>query len=309
MLFDLRQLRAFEAVARHGGFSRASREIGLSQPTLSTHIRNLESSMGTRLFDRGSRGVNLTPAGAVLARYAGRILDLCEESLEAVLAHTGQIRGSIHIDASTVPGEYLLPRWLGHFHQRYPDVRVTLTVSDSAKVLDRVEGNEVALGVIGSAGEHPFLEWKLLCEDRLVLVGPPGFPDPEVALQLSRGDFTRVPLIRRETGSGTQTALEKELRRRGIDPESLSWTAVLGSTRAVIEGVLAGLGGAFVSRGTVSREIEDGTLVLLPTGDFLVHRNLYVITNSRRTLSPAAACFLEELLRAGPSLETFGERS
>ncbi len=300
MSFDLRQLRAFEAVARCGGFTRASEDVGLTQPTLSTHIRNLEASLGVRLFDRASRSVTLTPTGILLADYARKILDLYTESLEAIQAFTGQIRGSIQVDASTVPGEYLLPRWLVDFHSRYPEVQVTLTVSDSAAVLGRVENGDITIGVAGSPGTHPALESTLLCEDSIVLVAATGKLPGELEGVLDINELGSLSLIRREPGSGTQLALENALRQRGIDPESLNWAATLGSTRAVIEGVLAGLGGAFLSQSTVSREIAGGALKEIPVREVDIRRGLYIIRHKQRTLSPAASCFLDELLRTGP---------
>jgi len=312
MSYDLRQLRAFEAIARHGGFSRASEEVGLTQPTLSTHIRNLETSLGVRLFDRASRSVNLTPTGTLFVDYARKILDLCEESLEAVQAFNGQISGSIRVDASTVPGEYFLPRWLVDFHRRHPEVQVTLTVSDSATVLGRIENGDIAVGVTGSQGTHPVIENHFLCEESIVLVtGAEHFPGDTVrAMHLS--ELTNFPLIRRESGSGTQLTLENVLRQNRIDPESLNWTATLGSTRAVIEGVLAGLGGAFLSQSTVAREITDRRLKEVPVRGIDIKRGLYVVHHRQRTLSPAASCFLEELIRVclrppqTPSQEFFG---
>lgn len=309
MSFDLRQLRAFEAVARHGGFSRASEEVGLTQPTLSTHIRNLEDSLGVRLFDRAARSVNLTPTGVLLAGYARKILELYEESIEAIEAFTGKIRGTIQVQASTVPGEYLLPRWLVDFHRRYPEVQVTLTVSDSAVVLERIESGDIAIGVTGSPGNHPSIESSLLCEDTIVLVRAAGTSPGGSTRVLKAEELSTVPIIRREPGSGTQLALDNTLRQRGLDPESLQTTAALGSTRAVIEGVLAGLGWAFVSRSTVTRELENGTLDEVPVSGLSIRRGLYVVRHKQRTLSPAASCFLEELVRSGPDLAGGPERS
>lgn len=302
--FDLRQLKAFEAVARHGGFSRAAEEMGLTQPTLSTHIRNLEERLGLPLFDRGSRSVSLTPTGVLLAEYTRKILALCEESLQAVQTFTGRIAGSIKVDASTVPGEYLLPRWLADFNRHYPEVQVTLTVSDSATVLDRVERGETSIGITGSVGTNPTLKSTLLCKDRIILVAGVDGITGGLSGTIDAARLSEIPLIRRESGSGTQCALEKALEDKGIAPDSLRWTATLGSTRAVIEGVLSGLGRAFVSHCTVAREIELGTIVEIPVRDLEIRRGLYAVRHRNRTLSPEASCFEKELLKAGPDLET-----
>jgi len=309
MSFDLKQLRAFEAVIRYGGFSRASEEVGLTQPTLSTHIKNLESSLGVRLFDRASRSVIPTPAGLLLAEYARKILDLYTESIEAVEAFTGRIRGSIQVDASTVPGEYILPRWLVEFNRHYPEVQVILTVSDSATVLARVENGETVLGITGDPGSYTALESRLLCDDEIVLVALPGTLKGVTGEGMDPEDLPDTPLIKRESGSGTQLTLEKVLLDHGFDPADFNWTATLGSTRAVIEGVLAGLGGAFLSRSTVAREVAGGTLEEIPVKGVNIHRGLFVVRHSQRTLSPAASCFLEELLRTGPDIAAEIKRS
>jgi DNA-binding transcriptional LysR family regulator len=303
MAFDLRQLKAFEAVARYGGFSKASREVGLTQPTLSTHIKNLEGTLGVRLFDRTGRSVSLTPAGKLLSGYTGKIIALMEETVQAIESFTGQIRGNIHVDSSTVPGEYLLPRWLTGFHRRYPEVQVTLTVSDSTQVHDRVASGEVPIGVAGSTANHPSLESHLLCGDRIVLaISPELGKRTGTGSQLDPGELAGLPLIRRETGSGTQQAVERALLECGIEVDELNWTATLGSTRAVVEGALAGLGGAFLSASTVAREIAEGNLGAVRVNDLVVERGFYLITNSRRTLSPIAARFMEELVQSGPDL-------
>lgn len=302
MNFDLRQIRAFNAVAKRGGFSKASQEIDLTQPTLSTHILNLERQLGVKLFDRSGRTVNLTPAGKVLAEYTGRILELYRESIQAIEAFKGQICGEVHVDSSTVPGEYLLPRWLNVFHLLYPDVRVILTVNDSAKVLDRVVSGEVPLGVIGSPGKHPSLETRLLCDDRIVLVSTPDMIPAGKRKSLAVQDLLKIPLIRREPGSGTQIAVEKALRDQNIKPDSMAWSATLGSTRAVIEGVLAGLGAAFLSQGAATREIAAGHLRIVEVKGFQIQRGFYIVYNTKKTLSPAEDRFREELFRAGQGL-------
>ena len=302
MDIDLRQIKAFNAVARQGGFSRASQEVGLSQPTLSTHILNLERQLGVKLFDRVGRTVTLTPAGRVFAEFSGRITDLCRESIQAVEAFSGQVRGEVHVEASTVPGEYILPRWLKAFHRSYPEVQVTLTVNDSARVLEKVAAGEVPLGVTGCPGTSPSLESRLLCEDMIILIGVPGTVPDQGGKPLSHESLSSVSLIRRESGSGTRSAVEKALSEHGFEHDSLKWSATLGSTRAVIEGALAGLGAAFVSRSTVEREIREGRLTAFDLDGMQITRGFYVVSSAKRTLSPAADRFREELLQAGKNL-------
>jgi DNA-binding transcriptional LysR family regulator len=263
---------------------------------------NLERQLGVKLFDRSGRKVNLTPAGEILAEYAGRIMELCSETFQAIESFKGQICGEVHVDSSTVPGEYILPRWLKHFSVLYPDVQVILTVNDSEKVLGNVISGEVSIGVIGNPGVHPLLESRLLCDDRIVLVGRPELVPAGEGVNLSIQELTKIPMIRRESGSGTQIAVEKALRDSRMEPDGMTWSVTLGSTRAVVEGVLAGLGAAFLSNSVVAREISEGHIRIINVKGFQIQRGFYIVYNPRKTLSPAEDRFREELQKAGHNL-------
>ncbi len=297
MSFDLKQLRALDAVARHGGFSKASRAVQITQPTLSTHIRNLERQLGFKLFDRTGRTVSLTPAGRVFTDYTRRILDLCDQSLEAVQSYLGEIKGRISIAASTVPGEYLLPRWLAGFARQYPQVQVNLTVGDSQLVMEKVSSGEVSIGVSGVEPTQGSLTSSLFHRDEIVLVAfngaakGGGKPD-----RLSPSDLGELALIRREPGSGTQLTVERCLKRIGLNPDRLNWSATLGSTRAVVEGVLAGIGAGFLSRLTVEKEISEGRLRVIEVTDLDIQRGFHIITRTDHSLSPVAGIVTDSLL-------------
>jgi DNA-binding transcriptional LysR family regulator len=299
MSFDLRQLRALNAISKYGGFSSAAREINLTQPTLSTHIRNLEAQLGVRLFDRLGRNVILTPAGKVFADYARRITDLCDQSVQAVQAFLGEMKGEVILEASTVPGEYLLPRWLGSFTKMYPEIKITLTISDSTTVKERVSLGEIPMGVTGSPAGHP-LQTHLLCEDEIILVAPGELvQSSKSGTELDTADLSALPIIRREPGSGTQETVEKALKESGMDPDELNWIATFGSTQAIIEGVMAGLGSSFLSKRTVEKRLSSGELVRMNVMGLRIKRGFYIITHSARSISPITQELLNYLLVAG----------
>ena len=296
MTFDLRQLRAFEAVAKHGGFSRASREAGITQPTLSTHIRNLESQLGATLFDRTGRSVTLTPTGEVFSRYARRILEMCDQSIEAVRTFQGEIKGEVTIAASTVPGEYLLPRWLAEFHRTYPAVVVSLRVGDSAMVMDQVSSGQVPIGISGIPAAGPSLTSRLLARDEIILVvSGPLRRELGIGNRTSLQGLRSIPLIGRESGSGTRSTVESALRDAGANPDHLRWNATLGSTRAVMEGILAGIGAGFLSRLTVEKELRTGEIEEIKVNGLALDRGFFIVSHSSRSLSPVAAKLMESL--------------
>src|SRR5512138_1948183 len=256
MSFDLHQLRAFCAIVDHGNFSRAAAAINLTQPTLSTHVKNLEESLGVRLFDRTGRAAQLTPAGRMFHDYARQILALAGNASQAVAAYMGEVAGEARLLASTVPGEYLLPGWLGSYCRRFPKVKVSLSVSDTGGVIDRLLAVEAHLGVIGSPVEHPSLVCRQLCADEVILVASPALLRLSgITGRAGAEALSRLPLIAREAGSGTQKAVEAALAAKGIEPAGLRWAAVFGSTQAALGGAASGVGGAFVSARAAEREI------------------------------------------------------
>jgi len=296
LTFDLRQIRALSAVARYGGFSKASREVEISQPTLSTHIQNLERELGVKLLDRAGRTVTLTPAGAIFVDYADRILSLCGQASQAVSAFMGEIRGEVGIASSTVPGEYLLPRILTIFSRRFPEVQVNLAVGDSQSVMEQVLSGRSAFGLAGTQASHPSLHSSLFREDRIILVAGPDLVEKNgIPPVIDKVGLQRMPLIRRESGSGTQMAVDAALKDSDIKPEKLRWIATLGSTRSVLEGTLTGMGGAFLSRMTVEKELVSGELIEMHTPWLEVRRGFFIVTHRSRSLLPAAQCLLESL--------------
>ena len=150
--FDLRHLQSFCRVAELRNFSKAAEDLFLTQPTVSGHILALEKSLGVRLFDRTGREARLTKAGQVLYQYASKTLQLRRDALNALSEFSQGIRGELCLGASTIPGEYILPKLLGEFKREHPHFAVSLKIADTQEI---VQGVELHLPVRG-----PFLgQW------------------------------------------------------------------------------------------------------------------------------------------------------
>ena len=130
----LHQLRIFRAVAQHLNFTRASKDLHLSQPSVSMQIQQLEEELEVPLFEQVGKRVNLSEAGKVLEGYVHRVIALLEEAREAIGELKGLQRGHLHIGASTTPGVYLLPRIIGAFKARYPGIEVFLEIANTRQV-------------------------------------------------------------------------------------------------------------------------------------------------------------------------------
>src|SRR5512142_2579664 len=145
---DFDQLITFLQVAELGNFSRAAEKVLRSQPAVSAQIRQLEDEYGTRLFDRTKKSVTLTPAGELLLEYVKRLIALRQDSLRAIADSGTETRGVLSIGANETTFLYVLPDTLARYHRLYPQVRITVYRNFSHKVLQKVEDDEVELGIV-----------------------------------------------------------------------------------------------------------------------------------------------------------------
>jgi DNA-binding transcriptional LysR family regulator len=289
------QLRTLLAVLEHGSFTRAAEALGLSQSTVSVHIKSLETDLDARLLDRGREGVQATPHGRLMRRYARQLLALREEAEAALDAQKDGAAGSVAVAASTIPGEYLLPPQLARLRRSHPGVSVSITVLDSRRAVAALVAGECELALIGARPKDRRLVVKPFARDEVVLVAlaPNPFAMP------ADGSLAGVPLVLRQEGSGTRAAVAEVLARSRALTDDAGAIVEVGSTEAAKRSVLAGLGLAFISRYAVAEELAGGRLSEVELAGLPVAREFYVATRRGATLSPAAAA-LAGLLRASP---------
>jgi len=202
---DIDQLRTFLAVLEHGSFSRAAEALRVGQSTISFHIKALETAVGARVLDRHGGQVRPTATGAVLRRYAQRIVSLRDEALAKLRAEESGQAGRLTIAASTIPAEYLLPPVLAEFLAAHPNVAVTVEVSDSRKALVQLLAHECDLALVGARARDKRILYTPFAEDEVVLVGRPEGP-PGRRKSVVR-DLGRARIVVREEGSGTRQAV------------------------------------------------------------------------------------------------------
>jgi DNA-binding transcriptional LysR family regulator len=296
---NLNHLRSFLAIAEEASVTRAARRMGSSQPAVSKQLSDFEAALGVILFDRVSRGVRLTAAGELLFRQAERLFSV-EAAAERELAElSGLRRGALSVGASTTIGSYLIPEVFGAFREAHQSVRLELEIANTAVIQSMVLENRIDLGLTEGFVEPEDLHVEVIHNDELVCIVAAGH-----ALLQSRkctlGELLAFPLLLRERGSGSRAVVEAALSSRGFAPEP---AMALGSTEALKRAVAAGLGVAFVSRLTVERELEGGSLELLELEDCVIRRALHLITLSGKTPSPAVKVFVSMLRNALGSRE------
>ena len=291
---DLWQLNIFCKVVDHKSFSKAGEVVHLSQPTVSSHIKDLEDHFGCRLIDRLSKEAVPTKAGELLYRYARRLLSMRDETETALAEFKGKIKGSMVIGGSTIPGGYVLPQAVGAFTRQYPDVFISLVIGDTQKIIDNILSGVLELGIVGAkAHGHKILQEKLLEDDMRVIV-PDDHPWDDKT-KISVDMLCDEPFILRESGSGTLTSITRSLAAKGHRIDDLKIVAEMGSTESVCQAIKNGVGISILSPLAVSEAIKAGVLKALAVEDLNLKRNFYLTWHKYRSLSPLSQSFAEFL--------------
>ncbi|MBI2887873.1 MAG: LysR family transcriptional regulator [Chloroflexi bacterium] len=242
---DIERLRTFLAVALRGTFSAAAHEVSMSQSGVSRQVQRLEQELGVVLFDRTEIPLALTPAGEKLLAYAQNVLGQHQALQVALKQQQPALSGDLRIAASTTPGEFLVPRLVSAFLERYPEVRPSVRILDSAEVVELLQAGAYEVGFVGAQGSST-LEYVEVLEDEIVLAVPARHPLARgAAVELE--ELAGQPFIEREGGSGTLRSAYEAVARRGLVFPSHRVAMVLGSTEAVVSAVRAGLGIGLVS--------------------------------------------------------------
>ncbi len=243
---NLKRIRAFTLVVEKGSFSEAADIMGLTQPAVSQQIKTLEEELGSPLLDRSAPGIGLTPAGRLAYDKGKQLLAIWEELAETIQALQGQLVGTLHIGASTIPGTYLIPRWMSLFAKQHPRVEIKLQIGDSREMYQKMIDRQVDLCFVGCSPnwDDTQLIVDTIADDTLVLIASKQLEVPAV---ISIDWLKRQPFLLREEGSGTREVMERCLKEQGVQLHQLRVIAELGNTEAVITAVESGMGLSFVS--------------------------------------------------------------
>ena len=278
--FNLYPLHVFVLVARLGSVTRAARELFISQPAVSSHLRAIEEQYGTPLFERSPQGMRLTEAGQVVLDYAGRLFALKDEILSAVDAARQVVRGEVVVAASSTPGAYLVPHLLSRFQKRYPEAKAALVVGDTAEVIAWVHDYRVPIGTVGEAVQTEGLYRVPVGSDDLRLVSRAN--DPLCRLRRVEGKHLEGrTLLLREPGSSTRVGAESLL---GPLQKSFAVVMEVRNTEAIKQMVSEGLGVSVLSSWATRLEEESGLLEAVRDPRLRHKRQFYVARRYDRTL-------------------------
>lgn len=290
---NISYLNTFITVVEAGSFSAAARFLNLSQPAVSFQVQALEKELGAVLLERRGAGLALTAAGETVLIAAGRIVKNYEELILSVNTARDMVTGHLVLEASTIPGEYIVPGLIGSFKEKYPQVDVTLNISDSVEVVRHVFSRAADVGFTGALPDKSVkgLEAAVLAEDTLVLVVPASH-----ALAGKKSTPIKAVLdqtfVMREPGSGTRKIFERALKDAGLKSGDIKVAMELDSNQSVISAVEANLGIAVISSWPAMKAARLGAVAALTVSDLNLKRDLYAIYDSGRPETPLRRAFL-----------------
>jgi DNA-binding transcriptional LysR family regulator len=215
---DDHKLKVFCTVAETRSFSKTSEIIHLTQPAVSLQIQALEEIYETKLFDRSSSSVTLTPAGEILYKYSKEILSLYASVDKSIGELTGFVKGSISIGASSTIGNHLLPAVITDFKKTHLKIKVHMLVGNTKRVIELLNSGNIDLGLVeGEVIRQKMIVEKLIADELLLIV--PSYHPWAKKKEVSISELVKEPFIFREGGSGTRQIIEKFFARHGISPQ------------------------------------------------------------------------------------------
>ena len=293
MTFD--QLKTFCTVARLKSFSRASEQLHLTQPAVSTQILAIEKEHRVKLFHRTGKGILLTEAGEILLTTAKQILCLVEETRQSFDDLEGLRRGKVSLGVSLVAGIYILPRILGQFKLKHPEIEINLQVDHTSRIVEQIATNDIELGFVGEGNpiNHPHVATKPFLNDEFLVIMSKDHPLIKWKA-IPATELATPPFIASHKESATRQAIERRLDAAGV---RLNIVMEMENIEMIKKAVEANLGISIMSGFAIQQEIQTGRLKALRVAKIPLNRQLYVARYKGKRLSKAAEAFLDFFMK------------
>lgn len=292
---NLKQLEAFVQVAEGGSFSKAAKELFLTQPTISSHISSLERELNARLFVRNTKEVSLSEDGIKLYKYAKQMLDLQREiEVTFGMDEEGESH-AVTIAASTIPAQYLLPEVLTRFSERYPQEQIRIQETDSSKVVMQIVDHRVDIGFTGTVLEKKHCKYIPFYKDELVIITP-NTPKYQELVQGNKEDISWIKkehVIMREEGSGTRKEAELQLKGAGVKFAGLDIIASIENQETIKKSVRQGMGISILSKLVTADEVANGEILAFPIPNSDEGRDINLVYNKNYQMTRSAERFIK----------------
>ncbi|HUW06763.1 MAG TPA: LysR substrate-binding domain-containing protein [Williamwhitmania sp.] len=286
--------QVFMAVAQQLSFTRAAEQLYVTQPAVSKHIRELELLMGVSLFQRKANRVELTQAGELVKSRLMQVFKIYGEMEYELGLLKNTISGELRIAASSTIAQYVLPEYLSRFYEQYPHLRVSIVSGNSREVEELLEMNRADIGMVEGSSSRSGLVYLPFLDDELIAVASPSYA-ATLPQKLSVGDLLSIPLVVREAGSGTLEVIDRVLQEQAVRVDQLNVVLQLGTTEGIKQFLEHASCIGIVSKKSVEKELERGTLFAVPLKEISFKREFRIVLHSSQPAG-STALFLKDLL-------------
>ncbi|TVY00681.1 LysR family transcriptional regulator [Cohnella terricola] len=294
MALNVHQLHIFYTVAERGSFSAAAQTLHMTQPAVTMQVQALEERFGTKLLNRTTKRLELTEAGLRLLPQARKAVELMRDTDLMMVQYIEELKGRLQFAASLTIGEYVLPRLIGPFLRKFPDISVDMKVMNTTEIIDAVAHQGLDFGIIEAPCDVPGFDAQPVMDDELLLIAPANHPFASRD-QVTLEEAIREPMVLREKGSGTRQIMGDELQRHGVTENELRVVSEFGSTGAVKSAVEAGLGLSLLSVWTIKHELALGLLKPVSIAGVNFRRQFFSVRLQSSLLPMPAVALLNEL--------------
>ncbi|HDP69699.1 MAG TPA: LysR family transcriptional regulator [Actinobacteria bacterium] len=289
---NLDYFKTFITIVNRGSFSETAKLMDVSQPAISFQIQTMEKEYGQKLLDRSGTKVKATEAGKIFYRFAKNMIrndELLRESLDKL---ENVVRGRLLLGASTTPGEYVIPKMLGQFKKKFPDVEPQLIIADTDIILEKLENHDIDIAFVGRKISNDKLESNKFASDELVVIV---HPNNQLTKRktVSLKEIVSSPLILREKGSATRKTFEDMIKNEGFSEKDLNVVMELGSIQAILAAVEADLGISIVSKWSAERDLSLGVIKTILVANTKLARDIHLIYDKNRIITKTQKEFIE----------------
>jgi len=285
----MNHLLYFHVIAQNGSITGASRELMVSQSSLSIQMKQFESSLGHRLLDRRKTGVSLTESGEIVYEAAERISQELEGLMDRLERAEHRVRGTISIGTVNSIGIYMLPNLLKEFKESFPEVRIQIDFRNAREAIDLLQAGRVDIALITWNRKYEDLVPVPLRSNKMFLVGTSDHPLAGEE-RVSPRELEKYPFIGFDQGSPTRMMVDALFKRMAID---VDYTMESGNAATIKHMVLAGMGLAFLPEVAVGQEIRDGRLKRLDIPTMAMAQEITLYYKKSRSLSATKQGFIQ----------------
>ncbi|WP_437917872.1 LysR substrate-binding domain-containing protein [Sphingobacterium sp. LRF_L2] len=275
-MFDFR-LKVFYIVATRLNFTKAAKELFISQPAVSKHIQEIETFYKMRLFERNGSKIKLTEAGAILLRNVESLRDVYRKIDVELAALSEEVKGTLKIGVSTTVANYFLPKYLSSFKERYPDVKLVLSIHNTEYVESMLQESKVDIGIVEGQSKRHYLKYTSIARDEIVLCTRNENPNVKKGV-INKAELKKLPLVVREMGSGSREVLLAALKSADINFSDLSIDMEITSTEGTKCYLLNSNTFAFLSIHSVFGELKNGDMRVVDVKGLEIQRCFFFVT-------------------------------